>query len=104
MHPPDRWEEIPPGANGQLDPEGRFIQQVGARALDAQRNPLRHRNQFRSTALHAGKNPGSNSGVLQEAEGDLITSQRLLVAACGGETVSLWFREQGGSIEPCESV
>jgi hypothetical protein len=25
VHPQDHWKEIPPGANGQLDPEGGVI-------------------------------------------------------------------------------
>jgi hypothetical protein len=44
------------------------FQQVGVRASSAQRNPLRCRNQLRSTALHTGKNLGSSSGLPQEAE------------------------------------
>jgi hypothetical protein len=44
VHPPDRQEKIPPGANGQFDPEGDSSSwRVGVRALDAQQNPVRHR-------------------------------------------------------------
>jgi hypothetical protein len=83
VHPPDHQEEIPPSANGQLDPEGdSFSQKVRARVSDAQRNPLRHRNQLRSTALHTGKNPDSNSGLLRRQKRSLITSQRPLVTTC----------------------
>jgi hypothetical protein len=42
------------------------------KALDAQQNPVRHRNQrgVGSTAHQTGKNTGSNSGLPQEAEGE----------------------------------
>jgi hypothetical protein len=71
VHPPDHWEEIPPGANGQLDLEGDSSSwQVGVRALDAQWNPVRHRNQLENITHQTGKNPGSNSDLPQEAEGE----------------------------------
>jgi hypothetical protein len=71
VHPPDRREKIPPGANGHLDPKGdSSSQEVGVRALDAQWNPLRHRNQLGSTTHQIGKNLGSNSGLPQEAAGE----------------------------------
>jgi hypothetical protein len=47
-----------------------FSQRVGESALDVHRTPLRHRNQLRNTALRAGKKPGLNSDLLQEAEGE----------------------------------
>jgi hypothetical protein len=42
------------------------------RALDAQRNPVRHRNQWEegSTAHQTGMNPGANSGLSKEVEGE----------------------------------
>jgi hypothetical protein len=46
------------------------FQWVRAKASAAQRNPLRLKNQFRNTALCTGKNPGSNSGLPQKAEGE----------------------------------
>jgi hypothetical protein len=72
VYPPDLWEEIPPGANRQLDPEEgiHLPGELEGRALDAQWNPLRHRNQLRRTALPTGKNPCSNSDLPQEAEGE----------------------------------
>jgi hypothetical protein len=73
MHSP-RQEELPPGANRQLDPEeDSSTQEVGVRASDAQQNPVRHRNQQGEGSIvhQTGKNPGSNSGLPQEAEGEL---------------------------------
>jgi hypothetical protein len=71
--PPDCQEKIPPGANRQLDLEGDLSSwQVGDRALDVQQDPVRHRNQRGegNMAHQAGKNPGLNSGLPQEAEGE----------------------------------
>jgi hypothetical protein len=65
--------EVPPGINGQLDPEGESSSwQVGVSASDTQWNLVRHRNQQGegSTAHQTCKNLGSNSGLPQEAEGD----------------------------------
>jgi hypothetical protein len=69
VHPLDHREKIPLGANGQLDPEGdSSFWGVRVKASDTQRIPVRCRNQPGSAAHHTGKNPGSNSGLLQEAE------------------------------------
>jgi hypothetical protein len=103
--PLDCQEEIPPGTNGQLDSEGDGSSwRIGVRALDTQWNPVRRRNQLGSTAHQIGKNPGLNSGLPQEAEGETDHLPETLVTACWGETVSLRFREQGGRIVPCEST
>jgi hypothetical protein len=51
---------------------------------DAQRNLVKHRDQWRegNTAPQTVKNPGSNSDLLpRRQKGRLITSQRLLVTA-----------------------
>jgi hypothetical protein len=56
MHSQIFWEKIPPGTNGQFDPEEGFI-------LLAQQG-------VGSTAHQTGKNPGLNSGLPQEAEGE----------------------------------
>jgi hypothetical protein len=53
-----------------IQKEDHLPSELGARALDAQRNPLSHRNQLGSTGLHTGKNLGLNSGLLQEAGGE----------------------------------
>jgi hypothetical protein len=50
-----------------------FPRQVGARASDAQRNPVRHRNQLGNSAHQTGENPDSNSGLPEEAEGEVIS-------------------------------
>jgi hypothetical protein len=47
--------------------------------LNAQRNPLRHRSQLKSTALCTSKNLGS---CLGRKKGSLIISRRLIVTAC----------------------
>jgi hypothetical protein len=70
--PPDCQEEIPPGTNGQFDPEVHSsFRRVGVRASDAQQNPVRHRNQRGegSNAHQTGNNLGSNSGLPQVGEG-----------------------------------
>jgi hypothetical protein len=62
------WEKILPGANGQLDPEEGFILLVSqGEGLRCTKNPVRHRNQLGkgSTTHQTGKNPSSNSGLLQ---------------------------------------
>jgi hypothetical protein len=72
--PRDCQEEMPPGTNRQLDPEGdSFSRRVRLMASDAQWNPVRGRNQRGegSTAHQTGKNSGSNSGLPQEAEGEI---------------------------------
>jgi hypothetical protein len=70
-HAPDHQEKIPPGAKGQLDPEGDSSSRlVRVKALDAQQNLVRHRNQLGSTAHQIGNNLGSNSDLPQEAEGE----------------------------------
>jgi hypothetical protein len=72
-HLPCHQSEIPQGANGQLDLEGdSSSQRVRARASDAQRNPVRRRNQQgeETTAHQTDKKPGSNSDLPQEAEGE----------------------------------
>jgi hypothetical protein len=102
--PPDCREEIPPGTNWQLDPEGVSSQWVGVRTSDAQWNLVRDRNQWGETH-QTGKNLGSNSGHLRRQKGRLITSQRPLVTTSNhSETVSLRFREWGGSTVLCESI
>jgi hypothetical protein len=75
------------------------------RASDAQRNPLRCRNQFRSTAPHIGKNLGSNSGLPQEAEGEsdhLPETAKELPVGVKPCLSGLGSRMEG--IVPCESV
>jgi hypothetical protein len=79
-------EKIPSSVNGQLDPEGDLSsQQVRVRASDAQRNPVRHKNKQGegSTTHQTCKDPGSNSNLPQEAEGEInqlpeTTSNHLL--------------------------
>jgi hypothetical protein len=68
---------------------------------------VRHRSQQRerSTTHQTGKNPDSNSGLPQEAEGETdhlpeTASNQLF----WGETISLRFREWGGSIVLCKNV
>jgi hypothetical protein len=71
--PLERQEEIPTGASRQLDLEGESsFGRVRVRASDTQRNPVRCRNQRGegSTAHQTGKT-GSNSGLPQDAEGEL---------------------------------
>jgi hypothetical protein len=59
-----------------------------------------------STAHQTGKNPGSNSGLPQDAEGELDHLPMGHLSNChfGGETVSLRFREWYGSTVLCESM
>jgi hypothetical protein len=69
VHPLDHWEEIPPSANGQVDPKGEFVLLASqGKGLGCTKGPTE--NQLRST-LCTGKNPGSNSGLPQEAEGEI---------------------------------
>jgi hypothetical protein len=101
--PLDCQEEIPPGTNGQLDLVGESsFQRVGVSALVAHQNPVRHRNQQGegSTAHQTGKNPGSNSGLPQEAEGELDhlpmehpSDHHFWVKSClsgSGSSVEVW--------------
>jgi hypothetical protein len=78
------------------------------RALDAQRNPVRCRNQRGkgSIAHQTGRNLGSNSGLPPEAEGELDHFPMGHPNNChfGGETMSLSFRELYGSTVLCESM
>jgi hypothetical protein len=80
---------------------------VGVRASDTQQNPVRCRNQLGegSTAHQTGKNPGSYSGLPQEAEGETDHLPES-VSNClfWGEAMSLRFGEQGGSTVLGESV
>jgi hypothetical protein len=105
--PLDCLEEIPPGANRQLDLEGdSSFQRVGVRALDAQQNLVRCRNQRGegSTAYQTVRTQVQTQTCLRRQKGRLITSQRPLITTFWGETVSLRFREWGGSTVLCESV
>jgi hypothetical protein len=71
------------------------------RASDAQWNPVRCRNQRGegSTTHQTGKNLGSNSGLLQEAEGETDHLPMRHTSNClfCGENVSPRFREWDGS-------
>jgi hypothetical protein len=61
-----RFYQVP---TDSLIQRGEFILLASwVRASDTQRNPLRHRKQLRSTAVHTGKNLALNSGLLQEAK------------------------------------
>jgi hypothetical protein len=70
-------------------------------------NLVRPRNQQgeRSTIHQIGKNPGSNSGLPQEAEGETDhlseTTSNILF---WGETVSFRFKDHGGSTVLCKSI
>jgi hypothetical protein len=64
--PRNHREETPTSRDGQLDPEGDSSSGgVRVRASDAQRNPVRRKNQRGEgcTAHQTGKNPGSNSDL-----------------------------------------
>jgi hypothetical protein len=95
--PPD-CQEIPPGTNRHLDPEGdSSSHRVRVRASNDKQNPVWCRNQReeRSTAHQIGKNLGSNSGLPQVAEGDTDHLPMRHPSNClfWGETMSLRFRE-----------
>jgi hypothetical protein len=78
------------------------------RALDAQQNSVRCRNEQGegSTTHQTGKNPGSNSGLPQEAEEetDHLSMRHPSNHLLAGEALSFSFRAQDGSTVLYESM
>jgi hypothetical protein len=75
--------KIPPGVNGQLDPEGNSSsQRVGVRALHAHWNPVRHRNQRGegrgAVPVRLERTWVRIQACFRRQKGRLITSQRSL--------------------------
>jgi hypothetical protein len=73
--------------------------------------PQKHKGTHWGTGTNLGASLFILEGIgvqiqtcLRRQKGSLITSQRPLVTACWGETLSLRFRERGRSIVPCGSV
>jgi hypothetical protein len=73
VHPLDRWEEIPLGTNRQLDLEEGFIllasRGEGLKCTEEPDEVWDQRGEGSATC-QTGKNPGSNSGLPQKAEGE----------------------------------
>jgi hypothetical protein len=99
-------EVIPPGTNGQFDPEkGLVLLASWVEGLVCTTEPHKVQEPARGAPpIKTGKNSGSNSGLPLEAEEESDQLPATPVTAFWSKTVSLRFREQSGSTVLCESA
>jgi hypothetical protein len=105
----DRQEEIPPGGNGQLDPEGDSSSwQVGwgPRMHNGTQWDARTRKGRGAILIRLARNQVQIQACPRRQEWSLITSQWdiLVTTFFTGETMSVTFREQDGSMVLYEGI